>query len=395
MERIVVGLTGAFGSGCTFLTENFFEKELCFKKYSLSLGLKEMFKEVEGRPHRNRHELQEFGNKIRKDNHSILAEKIFNVISENDKVPSDQCIVIDSIRNPYEVEYFRNKFPEFVLIAVFADYDIRWGRVKTEYHGSKDDFDEDEIKDQGTNEPLYGQKISTCFFESDVILSNNYPINPIEHNDRYTEMQNKISNYVKAFRNPTSSNPTIDETLMAMAYASGRRSRCRKRRVGAVIVDKHKNILSSGFNGVPKGLSDCVSKHGNCYRDSYREKLRLNITNLLPEGIEDKEAVSKKIISRIKALELCRALHAEENAIINLVGKSISTDLSEATLYATTYPCNLCANKIVQVGIKKVIYFEPYPVIQAKEIFEEAKVNAEPFEGVTFRAFFRAFNYED
>ena len=60
-------------------------------------------------------------------------------------------------------------------------------------------------------------------------------------------------------------------------------------------------------------------------------------------------------------------------------------------MYVTTYPCNLCANKIVQAGIKKVVYFEPYPVEEAKKIFKEANVISEPFEGVTFRAFFKFF----
>ena len=91
-------------------------------------------------------------------------------------------------------------------------------------------------------------------------------------------------------------------------------------------------------------------------------------------------------------LEKCRALHGEENAIMNLVGRGI--DLKESTIYVTTYPCNLCANKIVQAGIKKVVYFEPYPVEEAKQILKEGGVETESFEGVTFRAFFKFFKYE-
>ena len=91
-------------------------------------------------------------------------------------------------------------------------------------------------------------------------------------------------------------------------------------------------------------------------------------------------------------LELCRALHGEESAILNLVGRGV--DLTDSTMYVTTYPCNLCANKIVQSKIKKVVYFEPYPVEEAKLIFREANVETEPFEGVTFRAFFKFFKYE-
>ena len=94
----------------------------------------------------------------------------------------------------------------------------------------------------------------------------------------------------------------------------------------------------------------------------------------------------------MKLLELCRALHGEESAILNLVGRGV--DLTDSTMYVTTYPCNLCANKIVQAGIKKVIYFEPYPVEEAKKIFKDADIVSEPFEGVTFRAFFKFDQFE-
>lgn len=68
--------------------------------------------------------------------------------------------------------------------------------------------------------------------------------------------------------------------------------------------------------------------------------------------------------------------------------------MDDSTIYVTTFPCNLCANKIVQSGIKHVIYFEPYPVEEAKTILNEGNVEFEPFEGVTFRAFFKFYQYE-
>ena len=178
---------------------------------------------------------------------------------------------------------------------------------------------------------------------------------------------------------------------MAAAYTSGRRSRCLKRKVGAVIADKYDRIISSGFNGVPQGLQECRSLLGSCYRDTKRSELGNRISCELK--IDDATGTSAKAVQRnVKLLELCRALHGEESAILNLVGRGV--DLEHSTIYVTTYPCNLCANKIVQVGIKNVIYFEPYPVVEAKKIFKDAGVTAEPFEGVTFRAFFKFFQFE-
>lgn len=387
MGRLIVGLTGAFGSGTTFLADNFFVKDKGFVKCSLSQILKDKFAEEYRRPHENRHELQEYGNKLREEDRKILAELVDKTYILNHP---NSNFVIESFRNPAEIKYFRDKYPEFILIGVFADYDTRWKRVKDVYKGSKDTFDADEQKDKGSFEPIFGQRISDCFFESDLILSNNGMISCDGQNDAYSGMQKKINGYLMALQDPANSNPTLKETLMAAAYTSGRRSRCIKRKVGAVIADKYDRIISSGFNGVPRGLQECKQLFGQCYRDIKREETGKRVGRDI--GLDAQETVVNSVKKNVKLLELCRALHGEESAILNLTGRSV--DLENSTIYVTTYPCNLCANKIVQVGIKNVVYFEPYPVDEAKQIFKEAAVKAEPFEGVTFRAFFKFYQYE-
>lgn len=386
MSRWIVGLTGAFGCGTSFLAEHFFEKE-GFTRCSLSQILKSKYAQDKGEPHKTRHDLQEYGNELRAKNSAVLAEELDKEVLEKDKSKS---YVIESIRNPAEIKYFREKYPEFILVGVFADYDVRWKRVKGSYDGSKDKFDVDEQKDKGNYEPEYGQKISDCFFESDLILSNNEEISCDGPNEAYTDMRAKIKGYLIALKDPSKSSPTLRETLMAAAYTTGRRSKCIKRKVGAVIADKYDRIISSGFNGVPVGLQECRPSIGSCYRDKKRSELGERIgkeLNASPD-VNATEIVKKNV----KLLELCRALHGEESAILNLVGRGV--DLDGSTIYVTTYPCNLCANKIVQIGIKRVIYFEPYPVEEAKKIFKDGGVIAEPFEGVTFRAFFKFFQFE-
>ncbi len=385
MERIIIGLTGAFGSGTSFLAKNFFNDDK-YIKLSLSTMLRENYEKDNGKPFENRSQLQEYGNQLRCKDKAILAKTLDdNYISKNAK----SNFVIESIRNPAEIKYFREKYPEFILIGIFADYDVRWERVKNSYNGSKDAFDIDEQKDKGMFEPEYGQKISDCFFESDLILSNNEEISCEGKNEAFQNMNDKIKAYLTALEDPSNSNPTLKETLMAAAYTSGRRSRCLKRKVGAVIADKFDRIISSGFNGVPLGLKECKGSLGNCYRDIKRTELGKKICSDLHVKNDDSAVIVRK---NIKLLELCRSLHGEESAILNLVGRS--ADLTESTIYVTTYPCNLCANKIVQAGISRVVYFEPYPVEEAKKIFKDAKVATEPFEGVTFRAFFKFYQFE-
>ena len=386
MGRLIVGLTGAFGSGTTFLADYFFVTD-GYKKCSLSQVLKDKYVEEKGTPHENRHALQEYGNELRSKDSAILAKLADERFIAGD---NESNFVIESIRNPAEIKFYRDKYPEFILIGVFADYEVRWDRVKENYRGSKDSFDVDEQKDQGSFEPSYGQRISDCFFESDLILSNNDLISCDSPNEAYSEMKAKIKGYLMALADPAHSNPTLKETLMAAAYTSGRRSRCLKRKVGAVIADKYDRIISSGFNGVPYGLKECSVAFGSCYRDRKRDAVGRKISEALEIG-ESAKTISV-IKSNVKLLELCRALHGEESAILNLVGRGV--DLTDSTIYVTTYPCNLCANKIVQAGIKHVVYFEPYPVEEAKKIFKDANVDAEPFEGVTFRAFFKFYQFE-
>lgn len=388
MGRIIIGLTGAFGCGATFLAEKFFRDEEGFALCSLSSVLKQKYTKEYGESHKDRKDLQEYGDKLRSENSAVLAQLVDEeTVSKN----ADGNFVIDSIRNPAEIKYFRDKYPEFILIGVFADYDVRWGRIKETYDGSKDKFDVDEQRDKGTYEPVYGQRISDCFFESDLILSNNESISCEGRNDAFKDMREKIKGYLMALRDPANSNPTLKETLMAAAYTSGRRSRCLKRKVGSVIADRYDRIISSGFNGVPHGLQECSPLLGKCYRDIKRGELGNRISKELEITDGDKNPIDA-VRKNVKLLELCRALHGEESAILNLVGRGV--DMVGSTMYVTTYPCNLCANKIVQVGIKKVVYFEPYPVEEAKKIFKDAGVESEPFEGVTFRAFFKFYQFE-
>ena len=134
-----------------------------------------------------------------------------------------------------------------------------------------------------------------------------------------------------------------DEYFMEMAKLAARRSTCLRRQVGAVIVqDKH--VIATGYNGAPKGIPHCAEK-GGCYRQQHN----------IPSG---------------ERHELCRALHAEQNAIIQAAnwGQSIEG----ATIYITHQPCVICAKMIINAGIQRIVVDEGYPDEMAVEILEEA-----------------------
>ena len=175
---------------------------------------------------------------------------------------------------------------------------------------------------------------------------------------------------------------------MTMAYANSWRSSCTQRKVGALIRDDYGNVFSSGYNEVPSSERSCKIEYGKCYRKHLREKFNRQVDDVLTDD-SDKDKIKKLFKKEFKILDYCRALHAEENAIVNMARLGVSFPMERATLYTTTYPCNLCANKIAQVGIKSVVYFEPYPMEEAKQILKKHEIKQTPFEGVTYNGYAR------
>jgi len=137
--------------------------------------------------------------------------------------------------------------------------------------------------------------------------------------------------------------PSWDEYFMEMAVLTAKRSTCLRRQVGAVIV-KDKHVVASGYNGAPTGLSHC-DELGGCLRQQLG----------VPSG---------------QRHELCRALHAEQNAIIQAAAQGNSID--GASIYVTNHPCIICAKMIINAGIKKVYIKDSYPDEMAADILKEA-----------------------
>jgi dCMP deaminase len=138
--------------------------------------------------------------------------------------------------------------------------------------------------------------------------------------------------------------PSWDEYFMKLAWLVAERSTCLRHHVGAVIV-RDKRILTTGYNGAATGIKNCLSL--NCLRNA------LNI----PSG---------------QRHEICRAIHAEQNAIIQ--GGYHGINIKDSILYCTHSPCILCAKMIVNTNIRKVLISTEYPDKTFKELFSEAGV---------------------
>lgn len=273
----------------------------------------------------------------------------------------------------------------FYLIGIFANTEIRWKRSEAQYNSMREKFDTDEVRDRRDEDIEHGQQVDICFKQADIVLRNEDSI--LDNNRRDKHMGKVIDNTVALIEDSASRPPTIDEALMVMAYANSKRSSCYGRQVGALLVDDLGNIFSSGFNEVPWGEQKCSEEYGKCYRKLAMDAVQDKLTGLSDE----QRAQVRAMVSEFRLLDQCRALHAEEHAILNAARLGSSLAFKGAKLYTTTYPCNLCANKIVSVGIREVEYFEAYPGAEAERTLTDAGVSQKAFEGVTYNGYFRLF----
>jgi len=141
--------------------------------------------------------------------------------------------------------------------------------------------------------------------------------------------------------------PSWDQYFMSIARLASTRSTCLRRQVGAVIV-KDKKILTTGYNGAPSGLKHCLDI--GCLREELG----------IPSG---------------ERHELCRATHAEQNAIVQAA--TFGININDGIIYSTAHPCILCSKLLINAGIKRIIIEDSYPDEMSREMLNEAGVKIE------------------
>ena len=142
-----------------------------------------------------------------------------------------------------------------------------------------------------------------------------------------------------------------DEYFIQIAKLVSQRATCLRRSVGAVIV-KDKHMLATGYNGAPRGLEHCDDI--GCLRDKLK----------IPSG---------------QRHELCRGLHAEQNAIIQASLYGIS--VKDSTVYITNQPCVICAKMLINAGIREIVVADGYPDTMALDFLKEAGIKVRRFTG--------------
>jgi len=311
---MIIGLTGPNAAGKTEVGH--YLKARGFEYYSLSDAIRE---EAAKRSREiTREVLIEAGNELRaRFGPGVLAERILQ------RLEPDRNYVVDSIRNPAEVEVLRRR-KDFTLLAVLADRTIRFERSRARGREGAaaqtlEQFALEEERELQSKDPASQQLVATQQL-ADVTLYNNGSLEEL-HVQLDTLLPRLMRNFPR---------PEWDEYFMSIAKVVASRGNCIKRKVAAIIV-KDKRVISTGYNGTPRGARNC--NEGGCPR----------CNSMAKSGT---------------ALEECLCCHGEENAITQAAYHG--TSVKGATLYTTLAPCLLCTKMIINSGIVEVVYNRDY-----------------------------------
>jgi dCMP deaminase len=325
---MIIGLTGKNGSGKTEVCEYLKSRGFAYRSLSDEIRneIRRQGKEID------REILIEVGNRLRGDFGSgILAERIVRDLE------ADQNYVIDSIRNPSEVEVLRKR-GGFTLLGIDADPEIRFERSRKRGRenaaGTLEQFLNEERKELDSEDPAQ-QQLNATGRLADLTVANNGSLDEL-----HRRLDQILAPLMSGF-----ARPSWDEYFMNIAKVVAMRSNCMKRKVAAIIV-KDRRVISTGYNGTPRGARNC--NEGGCPR----------CNSMAESGT---------------ALEECLCCHGEENAITQAAYHG--TSLKGATLYTTFSPCLLCTKMIINSGIQEVVYNLEYPLNErAQALLKECGV---------------------
>ncbi len=331
---MIIGLTGKNGSGKGEVAN--FLKKRGYHYHSLSDEIREEMKRqgVEI----TRKNLIPFANNLRNTyGPSYLAEKVL------EKLDPDKNYVVDSIRNPFEVETLRKR-RDFHLISIVAEPEVRFERLKD--RGRESDptdyerFLEVDAAEASNTDPA-AQQMDRTHEMADAVIENNTSVE---------DLYDKVKQVLRVLAINTK-RPSWDEYFMNIAQVVSLRGNCIKRKVAAIIV-KDNRVISTGYNGTPRGITNC--NEGGCPR-----------CNELDESGKD--------------LDECICAHAEENAIAQASYHGAS--LKDATLYTTYSPCLRCTKLIINSGVAEVVYNQAYSIEERPlELLKESGINVRKIE---------------
>jgi len=347
-----------------------------------------------------------------------LADKINSIVkelrAENKSLGKKTFIVIDAIRNPLEAIFFQERYASFFLLAVSCDDSERKRRLRYLKYSEEDidSLDKQEYQDCDLDkEASYSiQDIQGCLQRADLYISNPDDLNEVS---KFKTLANQVLKFVSLMKRPGLVTPTSIERCMQIAYTAKLNSGCISRQVGAVITDINFSIKAVGWNDTPQGQVPCIlrsrfdlidgkdqvaystfEKNDDKFVPFFKESSEKYIPILEDDG-RNISYCFKSEYNKLKDKDNqvhTRSLHAEENAFLQ-ISKYGGSGIAGGKLFTTASPCELCAKKAYQLGIKHIYYIDPYPGIAMSHILEGGANNPELmlFSGAIGRAFHRLY----
>lgn len=349
-------------------------------------------------------------------------------------------VVIDSIRNSAEAIYLRERYSGFYLVAIHDENSI--GHLKTkvqklyEHHNYPTEIvdlfyksllklDKVESEQDDFEKGIFSSPDTDRVIErAEIHIQNIWgtPIPKGEESLRY--MAEQWIRYAALILHPGLVTPTTAERCMAVAYTAKLNSGCLSRQVGAAITNKDGSVRSIGWNEVPHGQVSCslrtidgIEQTDECAKCSYSEFEIMGtikykdgktfIEKLKDDYGPDLTAVPAQLHGLpfsycFKSLHnlyegeknqvFTRSLHAEENAIIQM-SKYGGEALKDGVIYVTASPCELCSKKLYQIGVRQIVYIDPYPGIARQHIISAGfkQPDLKVFEGAIGPTYFKLY----
>lgn len=351
MQIMIIGLTGLMGSGKGELVKIL--QGMGFQYVRLSSMVREEARKR--RMSEDRETLQDIGNEMRAaEGAGVLARRALERILED-----GGDFVVDGIRNPAEIDELRNGFEHGREVRIFGVHTGREALVERILSRARegDLADREEIlakidREWGFGEPEDGQQVGKCMDKVDEIIENEGPLEEFREKflTVYKRMreQGQIGKQEVAVEpvNPDAANPPVDynrpskdEYYLDLARSVCRRSTCTKVEMGAVII-RDDQVVATGYSGAPRGTKSSIE-----HRFCLRKKLGI------PSG---------------HRYEICRSVHAEQNAIINAARAGTSLLGGDIYIYGKyrglegeepldAFPCFICKKMLINCGLERVI----------------------------------------
>lgn len=335
------------------------------------------------------------------------------------------CHIIDSVKNSSELELLKSIYGKMIFsIGVFSPLEARRENLSKINSLSVEDIAELINTDSG-EEFDHGQSVRDTFPKCDYFLRVDSGLAEPGNAEAKGQILSKLERFFKLIFRSSVISPTEEENAMYAATSASRNSACLSRQVGAAVTSSSGELLSTGWNDVPRNGGGLYGKQSirlkvidpdhrcyalqnrNCSNDAEKRILaEVVIDSLVQEKIipvKKREAAIKTIIknSRLKDLiEFSRAVHAEMHAILG-ASRVAGEKILGGKIFVTTYPCHSCARHIIASGISEVYFIEPYRKSLALKLHSDAmtesvietdeKVKLIQFDGVAPTRFLELF----